>query len=234
MFKLKTFSLILPCYNEAKAIDPVLQKILITRRTALDRGLFTEFEVIVVDDGSSDDSLRKLESYSDQIRILKHKVNQGYGAALKTGFREATGQLIGFLDLDDTCQPDDILGMVEELKQRNLGLICGNRLTDQSQMPWERRLGNLLYQKVTRALTRTHVHDCCSGFRIFDSRFRDEFCENLPNDLNFSLAMTVSFLKKKGRYGERPIQYLERKGHSKLKIYKDGPVFLYTLLKYAL
>lgn len=230
----QTFSLVLPCFNEAKAIDPVLQKILATRRLALQRGLFTEFEIIVVDDGSDDESLVKLASYSDQIRILKHSVNKGYGAALKTGFREATGQLIGFLDLDDTCQPNDILGLVEELKERNLGLICGNRLTEQSHMPWERRLGNLLYQKMTRVLTRTHVHDCCSGFRIFHARFRDEFCETLPNDLNFSLAMTVSFLKNKGRYGERPIQYLERKGHSKLKIYKDGPVFLYTLIKYAL
>jgi len=231
---MQTFTLVLPCFNEARAIDAVLQKILETRRVSLERGLFSSFEIIVVDDGSEDESLRKLESYSDQIRILKHNVNLGYGAALKTGFREATGQLIGFLDLDDTCQPDDILHLVEDLKQRNLGLICGNRLTNQSQMPWERRLGNLLYQKMTRLLTRVHVHDCCSGFRIFDAKFTQEFCQNLPDDLNFSLAMTVSFLKNKGRYGERPIQYLERKGHSKLKIYKDGPVFLYTLLKYAL
>lgn len=230
---MQTFTLVLPCFNEARAIDPVLQKILETRKVAIERKIFSSFEIIVVDDGSEDESLARLESYSDQIRILKHKVNQGYGAALKTGFREATGQLIGFLDLDDTCQPDDILHLVEDLKERNLGLICGNRLTNQSQMPWERRLGNLLYQKMTRLLTRVHVHDCCSGFRIFDARFREEFCANLPNDLNFSLAMTVSFLKNKGRYGERPIQYLERKGHSKLKIYKDGPVFLYTLLKYA-
>lgn len=231
---MQTFSLVLPCFNEANAIDSVIQKILETRRVALERGMFSSFEIIVVDDGSEDESLRKLESYSDQIRILKHKMNLGYGAALKTGFREAAGQLIGFLDLDDTCQPDDILHLVEDLKTRNLGLICGNRLTNQSQMPWERRLGNLLYQKMTRLLTRVNVNDCCSGFRIFNAKFREEFCENLPDDLNFSLAMTVSFLKNKGRYGERPIQYLERKGQSKLKIYKDGPVFLYTLLKYAL
>lgn len=228
-----SLSIILPCYNEEDAIDEVLLRLLDFKTEALAEGWLRDLEIIVVDDGSTDRSRIRLLDYDPLIQVIQLPQNRGYGAALKIGFREAQGDLIGFFDLDVTCDPYDIRNLVERLQSEAAEMICGNRLQAESQMPLQRRIGNLLYQTLARLLVDRQIGDCCTGFRIFDSRFRTLFCNSLPDDLDFSLAMTILFLRMGGKYLEAPISYGERRGTSKLKTLREGPKFLITLLKYS-
>ncbi len=230
----KKLSLILPCLNEAAAIPHVLKKLLDSRRQIITEAELTDFEIIVVNDGSTDDSLERLQAFSEDIFIVSHKKCRGYGAALKTGFETASGNLIGFYDLDDTCQPLDIIPMIHALIKEGAGLVCGNRLQNGTQMPFTRWIGNTIYKSITGFLLNYSVGDCCSGYRVFHSKYKRQFIDVLPEDLNFSLAMTISFLRQKQSYLEVPIRYRERLGPSKLNPFFHGPIFLATLLKFCL
>ncbi|MCB0384139.1 MAG: glycosyltransferase family 2 protein [Bdellovibrionales bacterium] len=230
---MSVLSLVLPCHNEQEAIPVVLDKLLRDRPRIIEEAGLTDLEIIVVDDGSTDSSAKMLKKLEPQIRFIRLEKNQGYGRALKTGFSAARGQLLGFYDLDDTCQPEDLIPMIHTLNDEEAGMVCGNRLNQDTKMPPQRYLGNWLYRSLTRILLRHEVQDCCTGMRIFSARYRDEFSQTLPDDLNFSLAMTIRFLKGGGTYREVPIQYHRRLGESKLSIYTDGPLFLWTLLRYS-
>lgn len=227
-------SLILPCLNEATAIPRVLKKLLDSRKQILAETDLNELEIIVVNDGSTDDSLEHLQAFSAEISIVNHPKCLGYGTALKTGFDAATGNLIGFYDLDDTCQPLDIIPMIHALTKEGMGLVCGNRLQNDTQMPLSRWIGNNIYKTITAFLLNYPVGDCCSGYRVFHARYKMQFIDMLPDDLNFSLAMTISFLRQKQNYLEIPVRYRERLGPSKLNPFFHGPVFLATLLKFCL
>lgn len=230
----RKLSLVLPCFNEAKAIPQVLNKLLESRSTLLAEANLSELEIIVVDDGSTDDSKNQLSLYKPNIEILTHTNRLGYGQALKTGFQAATGDIIGFYDLDDTCQPTDLLKLLAHQSASSSFLICGNRLALSNKMPLQRWIGNRFYQLLTWILLRRRVSDCCSGYRVFSSDLKALFISTLPNDLNFSLAMTIAFIRLGGVYTEIPVVYKERIGPSKLSVFWDGPLFLATLLFYCL
>jgi glycosyltransferase involved in cell wall biosynthesis len=227
-------SVVLPCHNEESAIPTVLPKLLSIRSEILKQTGLSEIEIIVVNDGSTDQSENLLHQYLPEISLLSFATNRGYGHALKEGFRQSKGDFIAFYDLDDTCQPEDLVSMVNLLKEDRAGMVCGNRLNAHSKMPLLRYFGNWLYRRLTVLLLGIELNDCCTGMRVFRSEYRDVFCSHLPHHLNFSLAMTVLFLRQKGVYREIPIQYHRRLGDSKLSIFSDGPLFLWTLVKFSL
>jgi len=227
-------SLILPCLNEAQAVPVVLQKLLQTKIQILATTKLTDIEIIVVDDGSTDSSVEELRKFGNQIQVISHGKCKGYGRALKTGFEASKHSLIAFYDLDDTCQPLDLIPMINAATKNDVGMVSGYRMAQNTQMPLVRFIGNTFYKNLTRALLKTSVGDCCSGFRLFHRRYKDQFIEILPDNLNFTLAMTIAFLRQKGTYLEVPIQYEERRGDSKLIPMIHGPLFLGTLLRYSL
>jgi glycosyltransferase involved in cell wall biosynthesis len=227
-------SVVLPCHNEESAIPIVLPKLLSMRSEILRQTGLSEIEIIAVNDGSTDQSEKLLLQYVGEISLLSFAKNCGYGTALKEGFRQSKGDFIAFYDLDDTCQPEDLISMVNLLIEDRAGMVCGSRLNAHSKMPFLRYFGNWLYRRLTGLLLGIELNDCCTGMRVFRSEYRQMFCSHLPQDLNFSLAMTVLFLRQNGVYREIPIQYHRRLGDSKLSIFSDGPLFLWTLFKFSL
>lgn len=227
-------SVLLPCYNEAEAIPSVLTQLLADRKIILASTPVESIEIVVIDDGSTDQSLSLLSKYQSEIRILSFPENKGYGQALKVGFQEAKGDLIAFYDLDGTCQPQDLVGMIHLLSSENAGMVCGDRLHRTSEMPLLRKIGNWVYRTIGSFFLGQEISDCCTGMRLFRREYVPLFCHRLPDKLNFSLAMTLVFLKSGGKYLEYPIQYRDRLGSSKLIPLTDGPLFLWTLLRYCL
>ena len=229
-----SLSIILPCHNEQDSISYVLDKLLSSKTWMLENTDIKSIEIIVVDDGSSDQSLSAINDYRNQIKLVQLSHNHGYGQALKAGFRVAKSSYLCFYDLDKTCSSDDIWPLFQAMIDSNSGMILGNRLSKSSQMPLQRYLGNRIYRDLTSLLVGKKISDCCTGFRIFHRRYLKLFCEPLPGNLNYSLAMTITFLRAGGVISEKPIFYGEREGKSKLNALVDGPRFLFTLLNYAL
>lgn len=217
-------SIVIPCFNEETAIPVVLDKI---TQAGQQTGLIAE--IIVVNDGSSDGSAKLLQARSD-IQVLHSVVSEGYGGALKKGFAQARGEYVLFMDMDDTYQISDMQRMLEHLEQKNLAVVFGNRLAQQSGMPAIRMVGNKFYHYCLRAFSLPPLEDPCTGMRLFRRELIADFCSLPQNDLSYSMALTMHILTAKIKYGEIRITYHERLGESKLNSFLDGWRFLWTIL----
>ena len=139
-----SLSVVIPALNEEHGIDAILQRVLAQREGLSGVGIF-DLEVIVVDDGSKDLTADRIRTYPD-VRLIQHPVNRGYGAALKTGFNAATGDLLAFLDADGTYPPESFPELCRAVEQYDADLIIGSRmLSGESEMPLVRRVGNTIY-----------------------------------------------------------------------------------------
>ena len=219
-------SVVLPCLNEAEAIPAVIPQTVAYLSQHVE-----DFEVIVVDDGSTDTSAELLRQQS-QIKVIHLPKQSGYGFALKEGFAQASGDYIAFADLDGTCHVQDIVNLYHQLQNKKLDVAWGLRLHEKSKMPKIRQVGNQLYSFLLRRIYSYPVHDSCSGLRVFQATHKN-WMKDLPNGLDFSLAMTVECLKNNLRFEEIPISYESRLGDSKLKASIHGFTFLKTLLVFA-
>src|SRR5918999_4299845 len=133
-------SVVIPAYNEERGIDEIRGGVL-AQREALRANGIADLEVIVVDDGSRDATAERVAAHPD-VRLIRHTVNQGYGAALKTGFSEASGELLAFLDADGTYPPESFPDLCRALEEHDSDLIIGSRmLSGESEMPLVRRVG---------------------------------------------------------------------------------------------
>lgn len=220
-------SLCIPVYNESAAVTETIGRCLACEPALRAAGL-VGFELIVVDDGSSDDTAEKVRRYP--VRLIQHSVNRGYGAALKTGFSAAQYDLVGFLDADATYPPEHFPALCDALINNDADLVIGSRMKGaDSEMPWTRRLGNLLFARLLTAIGRTQVTDSASGMRVFrKSALR--LMSPLPDGLNLTPVMTTRAIHEPMRIVEVPIPYQERVGPSKLSIVRDGLRFLETIV----
>lgn len=224
---MQKLSIVLPCLNEAEAIPVVIPQTL-TYLSTID---YLSYEVIVVNDGSTDGSADLLKQYPE-IKVIHLPKQSGYGFVLKQGFAQATGDFIAFSDLDGTCHVKDILRLCQRLQDKQLDVIWGLRLHKDTKMPRIRQIGNQMYSFLLRRIYSYPIQDSCSGLRVFKASHRS-WMNELPNGLDFSLAMTVKCLKNNLRIEELPITYKSRLGDSKLKALVHGFTFLKTLLVFA-
>lgn len=221
-------SIVIPAYNEEDAIDDILRRCL-EARAPLARALgLSSVEVVLVDDGSRDQTPAKASKWNE-VRVVSHPVNKGYGAALMTGFRTATGELVGFLDADGTCDPLAFEGLVRALREGGADMAVGLRLHGGSRMPLVRVIGNRFYAALLSGLTGRRFTDTASGMRVFKKTLLPRMAP-LPTGLDFTPAMTARVACMGGVIVESPIPYAERTGESKLSVFADGLRFLGSIL----
>lgn len=234
----RTISVILPCFNEETAVSPVLERLRTLSEEWRDRDIQL-LEVLIVDDGSTDGTRQAVDqwnvSYNQKdhftLKILTHDARQGYGAAIKTGIASAQGGYVAFYDVDGTYDPVVLPNMIEALERENAEMVCGDRLSKCEHMPYTREFGNRLFVGTINILYRTRVYDSCTGMRLFTRNMSDFFSSRaLPNGLDYSLAMTLAFLRTGHRLVEIPIPYAKRIGRSKLSVLADGPRFFIRIL----
>ncbi|MFN8062110.1 MAG: glycosyltransferase family 2 protein [Vicinamibacterales bacterium] len=225
-------SICIPVYNEEGAVAETLERCLAVAGDLRRIGVHP-LEVIAVDDGSRDASAETIARYPE-VRLIRHDVNRGYGAALKTGFAAASHELVGFLDADATYPPEHFANLCSTLLRSDAALVIGSRLAGaQTEMPAIRRLGNTFFAGLLTLIGRTSVTDSASGMRVFRRGVLDVLSP-LPDGLNLTPVMSTRAVHERIKVVEVPIPYKERVGESKLSVTKDGMRFLATMVSTAL
>ncbi len=213
-------SIIIPAFNEETGIKSTLEKLM--------AGNYHEkYEIIVVDDGSSDRTKEICEEFP--IRVISHTVNKGYGAALKTGIRKATAEKVVFMDSDGQHNPsylDELIGMLDKYE-----MVIGCRTEDSFQVQ-NRKAGKRVIRMVGEFLVEQKLPDYNSGFRGFDKALIREMLHFMPNGFSFSTTSTLAFMKEGYNIGTFPIVVEERVGRrSNVKFIKDGTKTMMLLLR---
>jgi len=164
-----TLSVVIPAYNEENGIAEIIHRVLAVRDDLAKVGI-GNLELLVVDDGSKDQTAQVTSGLAGELeglRLIRHPKNKGYGAALKTGFSQSTGELIGFLDADGTYPPEYFPQLCKSALN-GCDLVIGSRMAGaESQMPITRRIGNLFFANLLSLLGRQHITDSASGMRVF-------------------------------------------------------------------
>jgi hypothetical protein len=224
-------SVIIPAYNEEDGIANIIERVLAIRPAL--KATETELELIVVDDGSRDRTAEITDQYRD-VRLIRHRTNHGYGAALKTGFAHAKGTWLGFLDADGTYPPEHFSDLLHAAKEKEADLVIGSRMAGaDSQMPRSRRIGNLFFARLVSLIGNHQITDSASGMRII-RREMLPWLYPLPDGLNFTPVMSTRAIHEGLKMLEVPIPYAERMGRSKLTIVGDGIRFLQSIVWTAL
>ena len=227
-----SLSIVVPAYNEEASIGRTIERTLAASQGIRRESDVDQVALIVVDDGSTDRTADIARRYPS-ITVISHGINRGYGAALKTGFAAASGDLLGFMDADGTCDPVFFGQLCRELSLKHLGLVVGSRLGPTSKMPWARRVGNRFFAQLVRMWVQRPVEDLASGMRVLRRELYPLLLP-LPDGLHFTPAMSCrALLDHRFRIGELPIPYHARIGQSKLCVVRDGVRFLRTIVEIA-
>lgn len=219
-------TVLIPVYNEKDSLLELLKKV-----ESVDFGL--EKEIILVDDFSTDGTK---ELYSGIYhKILYHEKNLGKGAALRTGLKEATGDIVIIQDADLEYNPDDYLPLVQLIKEDKADVVYGSRFLDKSN------LKNFLFLSLVANKTLTVLTNILFGAKLTDMEtcykaFKREFIQNInikSNRFDFEPEITSKVLKQKVRFMELPITYNARAFAEGKKIgWKDGVQAIWTLIKF--
>ncbi len=227
----ETLSIVIPAYNEEEGIARIVERVLATRPELEACG--AELELIVVDDGSRDRTAEIATRYPD-VCLVRHSTNHGYGAALKTGFAQARGEWLGFLDADGTYPPEHFPTLLNAAREQHADLVIGSRMAGaKSEMPLSRRVGNLFFAALVSLLGNQRISDSASGMRVIRREALPRLYP-LPEGLNFTPVMSTRALHEGLTMVEVPIPYAERLGRSKLTILGDGMRFLQSIVWTAL
>jgi glycosyltransferase involved in cell wall biosynthesis len=220
-------SIVIPAYNEENGIAEIAARVL-SVEPALKKVGVDQLELLVVDDGSRDRTAEVAEKIPG-VCLIRHPRNKGYGAALKTGFGRATGELIGFLDADGTYPPE-YFPQLCQAALKGSDLVIGSRMAgEDSKMPFTRRIGNFFFANLLTLLSRQKVTDSASGMRVFRREILEQIYP-LPDGLNLTPVMSTRAVHEKIKIEEIPIPYSERVGRSKLSVIRDGSIFMQSML----
>ena len=213
-----SLSVVLPAKNEALAIDATVAGI---------RQHCPDAEVLVVNDGSTDNTAAVAEAAG--ARVVHHPYSKGNGAAVKTGARAATGDVIVFMDADGQHDPTDIPRLLALIAQGH-DMVVGARQKG-SQASLGRGLANGFYNKLASWMTGHRVEDLTSGFRaVRADKFR-EFLYLLPNGFSYPTTSTMAFFRAGYSVTYIPIHAAKRIGQSHIRLLRDGSRFLLIIFK---
>jgi glycosyltransferase involved in cell wall biosynthesis len=213
-------SLILPAKNEAEGLRRTLPGV---------RQLLPDAEVIVVDDGSTDDTAAVAREHG--ARVLSSPYSMGNGAAIKRGARAATGEVFVFMDADGQHDLRSIAGLLARLDE-GYDMVVGARGWD-GQANVGRGLANGLYNRLASWMTNQRVADLTSGFRAVRADKFLEFIHLLPNGFSYPTTITMAFFRSAYAVTYVPIPVAARVGRSHLRPLRDGLRFLLIIFKIA-
>ena len=220
------YSVIVPCYNEERAVGQTIEHLLANES---DR---STFEIIVVNDGSTDGTRAILEGYAERhanVHLLNHENNQGYGASLKTGIRKARAELIAITDADGTYPNERLPELVAACAEYDM--VVGSRTADDVTYSKLRASAKFFMQRWMSWIARQHIPDINSGMRVFRKSVVESFIGILPDGFSFTVTITLAMLTNYRPTLFVPITYHERIGESKLRPFRDTLHFVTLILR---
>ena len=199
-------SVVVPIYNEASSLPGLLAELIPFCRER-------KWELILVDDGSSDGTPAILKGYEEVagIKVIHHKVNRGYGGALKTGFLEAGSHYVVSIDADGQHELSDMDGLLQMALEKDADLVVGGRGKAGSSGLY-RNIGRWVIRKFAALLMPIHVSDLNSGFKLYSTELVQRYLSVCPDSMAFSDVITLVFIKKRHLVLERPITVKKRTG----------------------
>ncbi|MBD3308955.1 glycosyltransferase [candidate division KSB3 bacterium] len=225
-----SLSVIIPVFNE----EIIVQKTLIDLYNILINSHIEEFEIIVVDDGSYDNTAREISTSKIPCTVLTHQENRGYGAALKTGLRHANYATIAITDADGTYPNEKIPEMYTYYQERTLDMLVGSRTGKEVSYPFLRKIPKFVIIRMANYIADTTIPDINSGLRIFDKEIALQFFNLYPNGFSFTITITMAMLCRGYDVEYMAINYLVRTGVSKISPIKDTLEFFNLLSKIAI
>ena len=225
-------SIIIPCYNEKHAIRDTIEWILSVIRDSKLKNV----EIIAVNDGSTDGCEQVLnaltkEHHSDDLLVVHHKRNQGYGAALKTGIRRSQSDYICITDADGTYPNDRIPDLIEQISSKDLDMVVGARIGPNVEYSKIRSIPKMILVPWVSFLCGTDVPDMNSGLRIFRRDRSLDFLKLLPDGFSFTTTITICLLRNRYAVEFTPISYARRIGKSHIKPIQDTLRFTQLILR---
>ena len=216
----KQTTIVIPAFNEEDVIRISLDRI-------VEEELHLRHEIIIVDDGSDDRTHEIISEYP--VKVLRHHVNKGYGAALKTGIRHAEGDRVIMMDSDGQHDPRYI-AEIEKLLD-NCDMVIGERSSTSFQVK-RRKAGKRLIKRIGEYLVGQKLPDYNSGFRGFRKDIIESMLHLMPNGFSFSTTSTLAFIKEGYNVGTLPIEVSQRQGRkSNVKTVRDGSKTILLLFR---
>ncbi len=222
MFDRCKVSIVIPAFNEEESIAQVMEE--------LDRVLrekVADYEIIVVDDGSTDRTAQALEGMD--IRVVRHEENRGYGASLKTGIRKAAGEIIVITDADATYPSEEIPTILSFTDRYDM--VVGARTGETVKIPLIRRPAKWFLNRLANYLSETKIPDLNSGLRAFRREIVMKFFNILPDGFSFTTTITLGMLSNGYTVKYHPIDYFKRGGKSKIRPIKDTFNFILLIVR---
>lgn len=211
-------SIVIPARNEASGLQQLLADI---------RREYSSIELMVIDDGSTDNTSEIARSYG--ATVIYHPHSKGNGAAIKTGARAAKGEILVFMDADGQHQPEDIPRLLKKLAEGH-DMVVGAR-TRNSQANAHRAAANSFYNRFASWMVGEKIDDLTSGFRaVRADKFR-QFLYLLPNGFSYPTTITMSFFRAGYSVSYLPIHAPKRVGKSHMRLIRDGVRFLLIIFK---
>jgi glycosyltransferase involved in cell wall biosynthesis len=225
----KKISIVIPVFNEADHIEKTIQQLI-----KIIQSYKADFEVIFINDGSTDNTTQQLAGLDkDFFRVIHHDINRGYGASLKTGIANATSPYICIIDADGTYPIDEIPKLAEALSE-GYDMVVGARAGKMVKIPFLRRLPKWILNKLCNYLSGFKIPDINSGLRIMRKTSVERFHNILPDGFSFTTTITIAMLTNNLRVHFTPINYFARHGKSKIRPVYDTLNFLQLIIRTSL
>jgi glycosyltransferase involved in cell wall biosynthesis len=219
-------SIVLPVFNEVGHIEQELDRI----RESMDRSNLS-YEIIVIDDGSTDGTGDLLERVSD-IRLMRFAQNRGSGSARKYGTLSANGNVVVWSDADMSYPNDKIPELVAELD--GWDQVVGARTSEEGTVKLLRKPAKWLIRKLASYLAAVRIPDLNSGFRAMRREVAEQFVYLLPRGFSCVTTITMAFLSNGYSVKYVPIEYAPRAGNSKFHWWRDTRLYLLQVMRMVL
>jgi glycosyltransferase involved in cell wall biosynthesis len=213
--KIETLSLVIPCLNEEEVIVETIRK----ARSIFDSMDLKNYEIIIVDDGSTDQSAKR--ALSEGAQVIQHPHNAGYGKSIKDGISQAKHDTIIISDADGTYPLEEIPMLTQEY-EKGFDMVVGARTGPHYRESWSKEFLRYILKWLVEFTAGRPIPDINSGLRIFSRKVSIQFFNRLCNTFSFTTGITLAYMMTMKYVVYVPIPYRNRVGKSKVRIFRDS------------